>query len=134
MGAAGTVNYKRTADVAAAVRELTAGRGVDVAFDSVGAATWPIDFAVAHKGTRIVLCGVTGGAEAPTNLQALYWNQFTVLGSTFASHRDFMGMLHTVEAAGIEPVIDSVLPLEQAVEANQRMEDGKQFGNIVLRI
>ena len=134
MGADGAINYKQTADVAAAVRELTGGRGVDVAFDTVGAATWPINFAVAHKGTRIVLCGVTGGAEAVTDLRALYWNQLTVLGSTFASRSDFLAMLRTVEAARIEPVIDSALPLEQVVEANRRMEEGKQFGNIVLRI
>lgn len=134
MGADGAVNYARTADVAAAVRELTGGRGVDVAFDTVGAATWPIDFAVAHKGSRIVLCGVTSGAEAVTDLRALYWNQLTVLGSTFASRRDFTGMLRTIEAAGIEPVIDSVLPLERVVEATRRMEEGRQFGNIVLTV
>jgi len=107
---------------------------VDVAFDTVGAATWPIDFAAVRKGGRIVICGVTTGAEATTDLQTLYWNRLTVLGSTFGSRGDSDRMLRTVEAAGIEPVIDSVLPLERAAEAVRRMEDGAQFGNIVLKI
>lgn len=133
LGAAHGINY-RAANVAEAVRELTGGRGVDVSVNTVGAAAWPIDFAAARKGGRIVLCGVTTGAEAPTNLQALYWNQLDVLGSTFASHEDFRLMLRTVEAAGLKPVIDSVFPLDQARDAMGRMERGEQFGKIVLRI
>ena len=134
IGADGAINYANTPDVAAAAREMTDGRGVDVAFDSVGAATWPIDFAAVRKGGRIVLCGVTTGAEAQVNLQALYWNQISALGSTFASQGDFLGMLRTVEAAGIEPVIDSTVPLEGLADAHRRMEDGEQFGNIVLEV
>ncbi len=124
LGADGAINYRTTPDVAAAAREMTGGRGVDVAFDSVGAATWPIDFAAVHKGGRIVLCGVTTGAEAEVSLQALYWSQLSVLGSTFASETDFLGMLRTVEAAGIEPVIDSSVSLEGVADAHRRMEPG----------
>ncbi|MGD2175400.1 MAG: zinc-binding dehydrogenase [Candidatus Brocadiaceae bacterium] len=134
LGADETVNYRDTDDVAAPVRELTNGRGVDVAFDSVGAATWPVDFAAVRRGGRIVLCGVTTGAEAETDLQALYWNQLTVLGSTMGSDREFRRMLQTVEAGGVRPVIDSVVPLEEVAEAQRRMEAGEQFGKIVLGI
>ncbi len=134
LGADGAINYRTTPDVAAAAREMTGGRGVDVAFDSVGAATWPIDFAAVHKGGRIVLCGVTTGAEAQVSLQALYWSQLSVLGSTFASETDFLCMLRTVEAAGIEPVIDSTVSLEGVADAHRRMEKGGQFGNIVVAV
>ncbi|MBM4030453.1 MAG: zinc-binding dehydrogenase [Planctomycetes bacterium] len=132
LGAAHGINY-RTASVAEAVREITGGRGVDVSVNAVGAAAWATDFAAVRKGGRIVLCGVTTGAEAPTDLRALYWNQLNVLGSTFASHEDFRLMLQTVEDAGLRPVIDSVLPLAQASEAMARMERGEQFGKIILR-
>ncbi len=132
LGADGAINYRTTPDVAAAAREMTGGRGVDVAFDSVGAATWPIDLAAVHKGGRIVLCGVTTGAEAEISLRTVYWNQLSILGSTFASKTDFLGMLRTVEAAGIEPVIDSSISLEGVADAHRRMEAGEQFGNIVV--
>ncbi len=133
LGAAHAVNYKM-ANVAEAVRELTGGRGVDVSVNAVGAAAWAIDFAAGRTGGRIVLCGVTTGAEAPTNLQALYWNQLTVLGSTFAAHEDFRLMLRSVEASGLKPVIDSVFPLAQAREAMGRMERAEQFGKIILKV
>jgi len=133
LGAACGINYI-AADVAEAVRGFTGGRGVDVAINAVGAAAWPIDFAAVRKAGRIVLCGVTTGAEAPTNLRTLYWNQLTVMGSTFGSHEDFRLMLETVRAARLSPVIDSVVPLDEARAAMGRMEAGEQFGKIVLKM
>jgi NADPH:quinone reductase-like Zn-dependent oxidoreductase len=134
IGADYTINYKKVTDVAQNVKDITEGLGVDVVIDTVGAATWPIDFSVARKGGKIVLCGVTTGAEAQTNLRALYWNQLTVMGSTMGSDEDCRKMLDAVETAKLKPVIDSVLPLENAKEAMGKMETGKQFGKIVLKI
>jgi NADPH:quinone reductase-like Zn-dependent oxidoreductase len=132
-GADHRINYK-TSDVASAVRDITGGRGVDVVLETVGAATWPIDFACVRRGGKIVICGVTGGPGAETNLQALYWNQVTIMGSTMGSNDDFRGMLSTVSAAKLEPVIDSVFPFDRFREAISRMEQGAQFGKIVLKI
>lgn len=134
LGADHTINYRATQDVAARVREITGGRGVDVAFDTVGAATWQADFAAVRRGGRIVLCGVTTGAAAQTDLQALYWNQLTILGSTLGSHEDFRQLLRAVGSGRLGPVIDSVVPLARARQAARRMEEGKQFGKIILRI
>jgi NADPH:quinone reductase-like Zn-dependent oxidoreductase len=134
MGADHVVNYTTTNDVAQAVKDMTRGRGVDIVVDTVGAATWDTDFSAVRRGGRIVLCGVTTGAVAQTNLQALYWNQLTVLGSTMGSNEDFRQMLKAVTAAKLKPVIDSVKPLENAKEAMSRMERAEQFGKITLRI
>jgi len=134
IGADHTINYKKVGDVAQSVKKETKGLGVDVVIDTVGAATWPIDFSAVRKGGKIVLCGVTTGAEVTTNLQILYWNQLTVMGSTMGSDEDCRRMLEAVEAAKLKPVIDSVLPLESAGEAMAKMETGKQFGKIVLKI
>jgi len=78
--------------------------------------------------------GVTSGSVAQTNLQALYWNQLTVLGSTMGSNEDFRQMLKAVTLAKLKPVIDSVEPLENAKDAMDRMERAEQFGKIVLNI
>jgi NADPH:quinone reductase-like Zn-dependent oxidoreductase len=134
LGADHTINYEETADVAERVRDITRGRGVDIVIDTVGAATWSTDFDVVRRGGRIVLCGVTTGAEAKINLQKLYWNQLTILGSTMGSNEDFRQMLKAAATAGLKPVIDSVLPLERVREAMSRMEAAEQFGKIVLRI
>ena len=134
LGADHTINYRTTPDVAARVREITGGRGVDIAFDAVGAATWPVDIAAVRKGGRVVICGVTTGAEAATNLQAVYWNQLTLLGSTMGSQEDFRQMLRAATVSGLKPVVDRVYPLDQARDAMARMEQGEQFGKVVLRV
>lgn len=134
LGARHAINYRTEPDVAAKVRALTAGRGVDVVLDAVGAATWPVNFQAVRRGGRIVLCGVTTGASAETNLQALYWHQITVLGSTAGSDEDFRLMLRHLAAAGIKPVLDKVFPLAEAPAAMARMERGEQFGKIVLKV
>jgi NADPH:quinone reductase-like Zn-dependent oxidoreductase len=133
IGADHLINYRNT-DVADAVRTITGGRGVDVVVDTVGAAAWPIDFAAARRGGKIILCGVTSGAVAETNLQLLYWNQLTVLGSTMGSQEDFRQMLSAVNAAQLVPVVDTTLPLEKVKKAMGRMEAAEQFGKIVLKI
>ena len=133
LGADDAIDYSRQ-DVVAAVRDYTAGRGVDIAFDAVGAATWQLDFDCLRRGGTIVLCGVTTGQQATTNLQQLYWNQLTVLGSTSGSLEDFRRMTAAMEHDHLEPVIDSVLPLDQAVDAMRRMEEARQLGKIVLKV
>lgn len=133
LGADHAINYRKQ-DVVERVKEITNGRGVDVAVDSVGAATWPLDFACVKRGGRIVTCGVTSGAKAETNLQALYWNQLTVLGSTMGSDEDFRLMLRSVTVNRLKPVVDEVFPLEEARQAMAKMEAGRQFGKIVLRV
>ena len=134
LGADHVINYKTTPAVAAAVKEMTKGRGVDIAFDTVGAATWPINFEAARRGGRIVHCGVTTGATVQANISALYWNHLSVLGSTMGSHEDFRQMVKAVSNAKMKPVVDSVFPLEQARDALARMEAGDQFGKIVLKM
>ncbi len=134
LGAEHGINYSEVDDVASAVREWTDGRGVDVAIDAVGAATFPIDLAVLRRGGRAVLCGVTTGAEAPADLRAIYWNQLSVLGSTLGSDHEMRLMLAMADATRLEPVIDSIQPLDQARTAMEKMESEDQFGKIVLRV
>lgn len=133
LGADHTLNYGKE-DVAKWIESETSGRGVNVAIDAVGAATWPLDIACVRKGGRIVLCGVTTGARAETDLRAFYWNQLTAMGSTMGSAEDFRQMLRAVTVNKLKPVVDKIFPLEEAREAMERMESGGQFGKIGLRV
>jgi len=133
IGADYTINYKMV-DVAGQIKDFTSGRGVDVVIDTVGAAAWPIDFSAVRRGGKIVLCGITTGAKAETDLRALYWNQLTIMGSTMGSNEDFRQMLQAVTAAKLKPIMDSAEPLGNVRKAMGRMESGQQFGKIVLRI
>ena len=133
LGAFRTINY-RTQDVAEAVADVTGGQGVDVVFDAVGAATWPINLKAVRKGGRIVHCGVTTGAEVQANLSAIYWNQISILGSTMGGEQEVRDMLRFVEVAGIEPIVDSVHPLLQVREAARRLDSPDRFGKVVLQV
>jgi NADPH:quinone reductase-like Zn-dependent oxidoreductase len=133
LGADHTIHYRKE-NVAERVKALSGGRGAEVILDTVGAATWETNFAAAAPGARIVHCGVTTGPATSVNVQALYWAQFTVMGSRLGTAEDFRRMLEAVEAAGLAPVVDSTFPLEDVRDATARMEKGEQFGKIVLRV
>lgn len=134
IGADHTINYETGNDVVQYAKDLTSGAGVDIVIDTVGAATWPIDFSAVRRGGKIVLCGVTSDAEAVTDLRALYWNQLTIMGSTMGSNEDFRQMVKAVAVAKLRPVIDSVTPLENIADAMGKMEAAEQFGKIVLEV
>ena len=133
LGADHTINYEAS-NVAEWIRGQTYGRGVDVAVDAVGAATWPLDFTCVRKGGTIVLCGVTTGAKAETDLRTLYWNQLSVLGSTLGSAEDFRQMVAAANMNRLRPIIDEVFLLDRVRDAMARLEQGGQFGKIVLKV
>ena len=133
LGADVVINYK-TQDFAREVREITKRRGVDVVVDSVGGETYAKSLASLVKGGRLVTCGATAGPRPQTDLQRIFWNQLSVFGSTMGNRREFSEMLNFVRKCGVKPVIDQVLPLSEGADAIARMEGGKQFGKIVLKV
>ncbi|HYG75505.1 MAG TPA: zinc-binding dehydrogenase [Planctomycetota bacterium] len=134
LGAKATINYRTTPDIGAAVKAATGGRGADIAFDTVGAPTLLVSMASLRRGGRIVTCGITGGPQAEINLQQLYWNHFSLLGSTMGSMEDMRRLVKAAGERGIKPLIDKVFPLEQYAKAIERMEAGQQMGKIVLSV
>jgi len=134
MGAKSAINYRTTDDVGAAVKAATGGRGADIAVDSVGAPTIPISMAALRRGGRIVTCGVTGGPEGRINMQQVYWNHISLLGSTMGSMEDMRRLVKASGDFGIKPIIDRAYPLEHYAQAVSRMEAGEQFGKIVLTV
>lgn len=132
-GADHTVNYTEFNDLGKVVLDITDGRGVDAVIDSVGAATLPAGIKGLRKGGRLVICGVTSGAQAMLDIQCLYWNQLSVMGSTLGSLAEYIELLREAESRRLRPVIDSAYTLEQARDALERLQQGDQYGNIVLK-
>jgi NADPH:quinone reductase-like Zn-dependent oxidoreductase len=125
---------RNTSDPFDGVRQLTNGRGVDLVLENVGAATWGESQKILRKGGRIVTYGRTTGRMATTNLSLLFWNEQTHIGSTMGSLNDFRQVMEHVFGGKIQPVIDSVFPLEEARDAYARYERGEQFGKFVLKV
>lgn len=131
LGADAVIDYVRQ-NVPDEVRTLTAKRGVDVVFEHVGAAVWADCIRSLTKGGRLVTCGATSGHEAQTDLRYVFYKQLQILGSTMGKKGDLLKILRFFETGRLKPVIDRCMPLKEVKEAHRLLEEGKQFGKIVL--
>lgn len=133
IGADVLINYK-TQEWDREVFAATNKRGVDVVFESVGAATWTKSIRSLKRGGRMVVIGATTGGHPQEELAYIFWKQIDILGSTMSNQQEFRDVMRLVFAGKLKPVIDCVMPLAKIQEAHTRLESGEQFGKIVLRI
>jgi len=132
LGAEAGVDYN-TGDWVTEVRARSGGQGVDVVFDSVGT-TWRDSLRCLRRGGRAVVFGATGGPSVELDVRQFYFGQFSLLGTTMGSPRDFASLLKAVEEGSWLPVIDSVRPLTESEAAHARLKTGLHFGKLVLRV
>lgn len=121
-------------EVGKEVRARTDKRGVDVVVDCVGEKTWTQSLIALGKFGRLVTCGGTSGPKLETDVRRLFWNQWSILGSTMGNHAEFDAITVAFRDGQVNSVVDRVYPLEQGRDALQRLESGAQFGKVVLRI
>ena len=133
LGADETIKVGDT-DVAREIRSRTNKRGVDVVVDSVGRATWAQSTGALAKGGRLVTCGATSGALVETDVRRLFWNQWSILGSTMGNDEEFDAVAAELAAGRLLPPVDRVFPLAEGRAAFERLQDAAQFGKIVLTI
>jgi NADPH:quinone reductase-like Zn-dependent oxidoreductase len=133
LGADHTLNSRRD-DVPAAIRQATSKAGVDVVIDDVGRDTWSRSLQALGRRGRVVTCGATSGPMVETDMRRLFWNQWTILGSTMGNDDEFDAIVGELRAGRLYPPIDSEWPLEQAKAAFARLAAGEQFGKIVIAI
>lgn len=133
LGADVTFNH-RTQDVAKEVRQRTAKRGVNVVVDNVGEATWKQSLLALGKAGRLVTCGGTSGPIVETDVRRMFWNQWTLMGSTMGNDEEFAAAIAALRDGSLVPPVDSVFPLKDGRAAFERMESGEQFGKIVIKV
>jgi alcohol dehydrogenase len=107
--------------------------GVDVAVNFTGGDTLPATQRCVKLRGRILCCGATAGFDL--SLDARYWwtYEHSLIGSNGWEKSDLDALLDLVAAGRLEPVIDRVLPLEQAAAAEQLLEERQVFGKVLLR-
>jgi NADPH:quinone reductase-like Zn-dependent oxidoreductase len=133
LGADFGIPYERE-DFSARVLEMTDGRGVDVVFDHVGAATWGKSLASLAKNGILLACGTTTGGDVQMNIRPLFMRQQTILGSTMGRRAELVEITRLMGTGRLKAIIDSIYPLEKAREAQERMLNRENFGKIVLKI
>lgn len=107
--------------------------GVDIVIDHVGAATWQTSISALKHGGRMAVCGMTSGNEAMVPVRTFYTKQIVMTGALLGTKRQLQELLNFVTRKKIRPVIDSVVPLQEAAQAHKKMEEGRHMGKILLK-
>jgi NADPH:quinone reductase-like Zn-dependent oxidoreductase len=105
---------------------------VDAVMETVGAATWEHSLKALKQGDTVVVTGATGGHQAVTDLRRVFFLQQRIVGSTMGTRDELVRLVRLMVETGLRPVVDSVLPLEEAETAFRRLAGGEVFGKIVL--
>jgi NADPH:quinone reductase-like Zn-dependent oxidoreductase len=131
LGADEYINH-REVDVAKAIRAATGKKGVDVVVDTVGEATWAASLGSLGRKGRLVTCGGTSGPMVTTDVRKLFWNQWTIMGSTMGSDSEYSAIADQFRLGQLRPIVDSVYPLEEGRGAFECLGAGTQFGKVVI--
>ena len=131
LGAEVVINHS-TDPIAARVKDLTQGRGVDVVIEHIGERVWEQCIKALARGGRLVTCGATTGNGLSVDARYLFSRQLTIMGSYMGTRAELKQAVDHFAAGALRPVIDSVFPLKEARVAQARMIDRKVFGKIVL--
>lgn len=132
LGASAVID-RHAADVAQQVKDATGGRGATLVLDLVGRATLQSSIDMLAQDGRIVCAGTLSGDLAEINIMDLLMKRGSIKGSFGVIGRGHMTTILRYFADGtFKPIIDSVLPLEKAREAHERIEAEEAFGKIVL--
>src|SRR5262249_47035997 len=132
LGADDVVNYRTTPDWHLAVRQLTAGRGVDQVIDVGGGAL----------GQSIKSTAIAGGIEdvgrldpSASGLEAgvLYNSIATVRVVAAGSRAQFIAMNRAIASARMKPVIDRVFGFDEVHAAFRYYEEAQPLGKVVIR-
>jgi NADPH2:quinone reductase len=141
LGAVRGINY-RTQDFVELIRQDTAGKGVDVILDMVGADYLDRNLQVAAVEGRLVIISMLGGSRAEIKLNHIVTKRLTVTGSTLRARsvEEKAAVADAVRsnvwpllvAGRVRPVIHATFPFAEAAAAHQLMESSNHIGKIVL--
>jgi NADPH:quinone reductase-like Zn-dependent oxidoreductase len=151
----------REQDFAAEVRRLTAGEGIDVAFDALGPSSFRKDYQLLRQGGRLIMYGVS--EVQPGDRRNMRAALKTVAKSPFASmpwwkglavlnenkgvfglnmlhwwvaegdlHRVIAPLMPALQSGELQPVVAAAFSFEQAPEAHRYLAERRNVGKVVL--
>jgi len=135
LGADHVINYVENPDYGREVyAEITNKQGVDVVIDSVGKTTFKNSIRLLKPGGRLVIPGATTGPISEIDLRQIFWKQLKIIGSTMSNQKEFQEVMNLIFLGKLRPIIDKIFSLDNIREAEQYLNDHKQFGKVLLKI
>ncbi len=133
LGADVLIDRSKEDDWSKAVHSATNKRGADIIVDNVGT-TFPLSLRSLHKGGRLLTVGNSGGPKFEIDNRFIFSKHLSIIGSTMSPIKDFITVMDLVVAGKLHPALDQTFPLKDAAAAQKRLENGEQFGKIILDI
>jgi alcohol dehydrogenase len=106
--------------------------GVDVVVNFTGGDTWLPSLRCVKRGGKILVCGATAGHDPKEDLRYIWSFELKIIGSNSFYDEDLKELMKLIQAGKMTPVIDKVLPLEQAAEGLRLIQDREVIGKVVV--
>ena len=126
------------------VAEWTGGRGVEMVLDLVGGAYTASSLHALGRRGRLMLVGLVAGSEARLDLRRLLSWRITLRGTVLRSrtHEEKVSasgafardILPHLASGRVQPVVDSVFPLDRIADAHRHLESNDTAGKIVITV
>jgi NADPH:quinone reductase-like Zn-dependent oxidoreductase len=129
------IDHASEPEFAEHVREVAGPDGVAVYVESTGRpSVWAEAFRTLGRRARVVACGSHAAPAVQLDLNLMYRNRITIIGSSGSSRATFADAFDLVADGVIRPNIHAVLPIERASEAYGLLLAGQNRGKVVLEV
>jgi NADPH:quinone reductase-like Zn-dependent oxidoreductase len=106
--------------------------GVDVVINFTGGDTWIPSLRCIKRGGKLLVCGATAGHDPKEDLRYVWSFEINIQGSNSFYDEDLQGLMALIEDGKMKPVIDKVLPLDQAIEGLRLLRDREVVGKVIV--
>src|SRR5438128_4704716 len=106
--------------------------GVDVVVNFTGGDTWVPSLRCLKRSGKLLVCGATAGYDPKEDLRYIWTFEINIVGSNSFYDDDLKGLMRMIEAGKMKPVVDKVLPLEEAREGLRLIRDREVMGKVVV--
>lgn len=143
LGAHLVINY-RDQDFVEAIDQWTQGKGVQAVIDFVGQSYLSRNLQSLAAGGTLVIVGTLSGPEATVNLGQILSRRLTIRGTALRSRPRYDKMrlvqafarrtMTDFNTGRLKPIIDRIMPWEQAGEAHRILATNQTTGKLVLKV
>jgi NADPH:quinone reductase-like Zn-dependent oxidoreductase len=106
--------------------------GVDVVINFTGGDTWHPSLRCLKRGGKLLVCGATAGYDPKEDLRYIWSFELQVIGSNSFYDDNLQALMQLIAEGKMKPVIDKVLPLEQASEGLRLIQEREVIGKVVV--
>jgi len=106
--------------------------GVDVVVNFTGGDTWVPSLRCLKRGGKLLVCGATAGYDPKEDLRYVWSFELKIIGSNSFYDDNLAALMQLISAGKMKPVIDKVLPLDQAREGLRLIESREVIGKVVV--